>query len=101
MASRLDHESTARGQARLSGAAEPRIGRSIFLRRAARQPGVLVGYFLGGFFLGVVYRFVFDEPAERELANYLRSGLHGVGLGLTIWAVQTAFAARAPLGAAL
>ena len=54
-----------------------------------------------GFVGGLAYRFLLDEPAERDLANFLRSGLHGVGLFLTVWAVQTATGARSPLGAAL
>jgi hypothetical protein len=44
-----------------------------------------------------------DPAGERDLANYLRSGFHGAGLGLAVWAVQTAFAAsaRSSFGAAL
>ncbi len=101
MMSRLDHEIKARGPAKLAGAAESAIGRSVFRRIAARQSGVLVGYLLAGFVGGLAYRLLHDEPAERDLANFLRSGLHGVGLFLTVWAVQAATGARSPLGAAL
>ena len=101
MASRLNHESRAQRRTELAGAAERWIGRSNFVRTALRQPGVLVGYLTAGFVGGLAYRFLLDEPAERDLTNYLRSGLHGVGLFLTVWAAQTATGARSPLGAAL
>jgi adenylate cyclase len=41
-----------------------------------------------GFAVGIGYRFFVDNADERELANYLRSGLHGVGIALAGWAVQ-------------
>jgi class 3 adenylate cyclase len=42
-------------------------------------------------------------PEERELGNFLRSGVHGVGIILTVWIVLTAFdvGARSRFGAAL
>ncbi len=101
MTSHLDHESKAPGSARLAGAAERGIGRSVFLRAATRQSGLFVAYLLSGFVVGLTYRYLFDPPAQRDLANYLRSGLHGVGFAGTIWAVQTALGARSRLGAAL
>ena len=101
MTPRLDHESTAATPARLADAAEVGIGGSIFLRRATQRSGVFALYLLGGVVVGLAYRFLLDEPAERDLANYLRSGVHGAGLGLTVWALQTAFSLRSPLGAAL
>jgi class 3 adenylate cyclase len=103
MASRLDHESRAPGQAKLAGAAEPGIGRSIFLRTAARQAGFVAAALVGGFVVGVAYRAIFDLPDERTLANFLRSGFHGVGIALTVWTVQTGFAsgAQSRLGASL
>jgi len=86
-----------------SGAEEREIGRSIFLRRAARETGFIAASLLAGFVLGVGYRIAFDPSDERTLAYMLRSGLHGVGLALTVWTVQTVFAsgARSRLGAAL
>lgn len=78
-------------------------GRSIFVRYAARRPGLLVAFLVIGFIVGIVYRLVMDPSAERDLANYLRSGMHGVGLALVIWAVRIGFAstARSSFGAAL
>ena len=75
----------------------------IFLRRAARQSGVLVATVIAGFISGLAYRAIFDLSDERDIANYLRSGFHGVGIFLTVWAVQAAFAssARSRLGSAL
>ena len=55
---------------------------------------------LGGFVAGVAYRILMDPAEERTLANFLRSGIHGVGITLTVWLVQTGFAsgARSRLG---
>lgn len=56
-----------------------------------------------GFIVGVGHRFFLDDASERELANYIRSGLHGSGIALTGWIVQKAFAAKvhSPIGSAL
>ena len=80
-----------------------KIGRSIFLRRAARQRGFIVVSLISGFVLGVAYRFLFDAADERTLAYFLRSGFHGAGMALTVWTVQNGFAlgARSRLGSVL
>ena len=77
--------------------------RAAILRRAARQFGLIWTVALVGFAVGVGYRLWFNPPDERDLANFLRSGLHGVGIGLTVWTVLTALDlnARSPFGAAL
>jgi adenylate cyclase len=56
-----------------------------------------------GFIVGVGLRLFVDDAAERELANYVRSGLHGSGIAFAAWFVQGSFAARAhsSVGAAL
>jgi class 3 adenylate cyclase len=56
-----------------------------------------------GFIVGIAYRRLTDPATGRDLANYLRSGLHGVGLALALWAVRMWFAssAQSSLGAAL
>jgi class 3 adenylate cyclase len=94
-----DHERTAAG----GGAEEREIGRSIFLRHAVRRPGFLVASLIIGFVVGLAYRATFDDADSRDVANYLRSGFHGVGIAWAGWAVQTGFAsgARSRLGAAL
>jgi len=86
-----------------AGAEERKVGRSIFLRRAARETGFIAASLLVGFAAGVAYRFVFDPAGERALPNFLRSGLEGAGIALTVWTVQTMFAAgaRSRLGSAL
>jgi len=86
-----------------AGAEERKVGRSIFLRRAARETGFIGASLLVGFAAGVAYRFVFDQTDERTLPNFLRSGLEGAGIALTVWTVQTMFAAgaRSRLGSAL
>jgi hypothetical protein len=78
-------------------------GRSMFPRRVLRRPGFLAASLLLGFVVGLAYRSIFDEADSRDLANYLRSGVHGVGIAWAGWAVQTGFAtsARSRLGAML
>ena len=41
-----------------------------------------------GFSVGIAYRYFIDYASEGDLANYFRSGLHGVGIGLAAWVVQ-------------
>jgi class 3 adenylate cyclase len=56
-----------------------------------------------GFAGGIAFRALIDDPAERDVANFVRSGLHGGGVALAGWLVQIGFAsnARSSLGAAL
>ena len=58
---------------------------------------------LVGFIVGVGLRLSIDDAAERELANFVRSGLHGSGIAFAGWIVQGSFAAKAhsSVGAAL
>ena len=35
---------------------------------------------LTAFAIGVAYRYVWDDPSEASFANYMRSGVHGMGL---------------------
>jgi adenylate cyclase len=46
------------------------------------------------FAMGVAYRYFFDDPGEARLANYMRSGLHAVGLTLAGWIVHVLFTSR-------
>ncbi len=77
-------------------------GLSSFLRGAARRRSLTL-VIVVGFAFGVAYRAAFNGADERTLGNFLLSGIHGVGLALTIVAVQTGFAlgARSRLGPAL
>ncbi len=88
---------------RLASAFDARIGGSVLLRRAAQQRGWVIAAVLVGFAIGLAYRGMVDEPAERNFGMFLRSGLHGVGIALTVWTVQNVFAsaAQSRLGAAL
>jgi class 3 adenylate cyclase len=56
-----------------------------------------------GFVVGMVVRYLLDDAAERDVANYLRSGLHGAGIAFAAWLVQDFFSAQAhtSIGAAL
>ena len=47
-----------------------------------------------GLLAGGVYRYFVDDPGEATLANYLRSGVHGMGLALSGWAVHLYFTSR-------
>ena len=49
-----------------------------------------VGGLLGGF----VYRYLVDDAIEATALNYLRSGLHGMGVTLAGWAVHLYFTSR-------
>jgi adenylate cyclase len=47
-----------------------------------------------GLVFGVVYRYLFDLAEERELANYVRSSIHGAGITTAAWIVQLYFTSR-------
>jgi len=47
-----------------------------------------------GFVFGAGFRYVFNSPEEANIANYLRSSLHGAGLGLSGWAAHLYFTSR-------
>lgn len=98
-----EQDGAVSGAAAGLGAPGYRSGRSIFVRYAARRPGLLVAFLVIGFIVGIAYRLLMDPSAERDLANYFRSGFHGVGLALAIWVVRTGFAStgRSTFGAAL
>jgi class 3 adenylate cyclase len=74
-----------------------------FLRYATRHPGSLIASLITGLIAGVAYRSFVDAPDTRDLANHLRSGLHGIGIALAGWSVQAWFASgvRSRLGLAL
>ena len=76
---------------------------ALFRRYAIRRVGLLIWFLASGFAIGVAYRYFVDLPAEREMSNYLRSGVHGMGVAFVGWTVQTAFAsiARGALGTRL
>ena len=89
-----------------AASAAPALSRGLgaaMLRRAARQPRLVAASVLAGFAMGVAYRLLFNPPNERDFGNFLRSGLHGVGIGLTVWAVLTALdlGARSGFGASV
>jgi len=49
---------------------------------------------VGGLLGGVAYRYFVNDPSEATIANYLRSGIHGIGLTLSGWAVHLYFTSR-------
>jgi adenylate cyclase len=48
-----------------------------------------------GFTFGILYRYLADDPNQSNIPNYLRSGLHGVGVAATGWAAHLFFNSRA------
>jgi class 3 adenylate cyclase len=60
--------------------------------RRAITPTIVIA--LGGLLGGMGYRYFADLAIEATLANYLRSGLHGVGVTLAGWAVHLYFTSR-------
>ena len=47
-----------------------------------------------GLFGGFAYRYFADKAIEATVANYLRSGLHGMGMTLAGWGVHLYFTSR-------
>src|SRR6476661_7191493 len=47
-----------------------------------------------GLLAGGAYRYFLNGASEATLANYLRSGIHGLGLALSVWAVHLYFTSR-------
>ncbi len=78
-------------------------GTSVFARSARQRSSLLIASLITGLIAGIAYRSLVDKAAERDLANYLRSGLHGIGIALAGWTVQVGFAsiARSSLGVML
>jgi class 3 adenylate cyclase len=91
------------GWAAGAGAGERGVVRSMMQRITERHGRRLAWSSLLGFAVGVSYRLLIDPPNERDFGNILRSGTQGVGLALTVLAVQAGFAsvARTRLGATL
>jgi adenylate cyclase len=75
------------------------------MRYAMQRPRLLPLILIAaiGMIAGIAFRYWIDQTAERDLANYMRSGLHGVGIALAAWTVQTFLAsnAQSSVGAAL
>lgn len=47
-----------------------------------------------GFLSGLAYRYFFDLPIEASVPNYLRSGLHSLGITLAGWGAHNYFTSR-------
>ncbi|KRR01569.1 hypothetical protein CQ12_31045 [Bradyrhizobium jicamae] len=55
-------------------------------------PTVVIAGF--GMLFGMTFRYFLDDPLEATVANYLRSGFHGMGVALAGWATHLYFASR-------
>ena len=53
-----------------------------------------IAVFVIGLLAGCTYRYFADDPHEGTVTNYLRSGIHGMGLALSGWAVHLYFTSR-------
>ena len=60
--------------------------------RRAIMPTVFLAVF--GLLGGLAYRYFVDDPMEASVANYLRSGLHGMGVTLAGWGAHLYFTSR-------
>jgi len=60
--------------------------------RRAINPTIVIA--VSGFLSGMVYRNFFDLPIEASVFNYLRSGLHAMGIALAGWGVHLYFTSR-------
>jgi hypothetical protein len=49
----------------------------------------------GGLAFGMVYRCFLDDPSEASVANYLRSGVHGMSVAVVGWGANRYFNLRA------
>jgi len=47
-----------------------------------------------GMMFGMILRYLVDTPLEASVANYLRSGLHGMGVALAGWSTHLYFVSR-------
>jgi adenylate cyclase len=56
------------------------------------RPWIVLAAF--GLLAGCAYRYFADPSDETTLANYVRSGFHGMGLTLSGWAVHVYFTSR-------
>jgi class 3 adenylate cyclase len=53
-----------------------------------------IGVAFVGLLAGIAYRYLLDDPSEANAANYLRSGVHGMGLALSGWTVHLYFTSQ-------
>jgi class 3 adenylate cyclase len=68
-----------------------------------RHLGFLAGVLLAAVAIGTAYRYLFDPLDSRTSANYVRSGLHALGLACCGWLAYLMFdaAPRSPVAGAL
>ena len=78
--------------------------RGMILKAVQRHLGFTSMLMVCGFAIGLLFRYLFDDPQQRYFGYYVRSGVHGVGLALVGWAAHVGFGAllqerfqRAPL----
>jgi class 3 adenylate cyclase len=60
--------------------------------RRAINPTIVIA--VSAFLSGMAYRYFFDLPIEASVLNYLRSGLHAMGIALAGWGVHLYFTSR-------
>jgi adenylate cyclase len=60
--------------------------------RRLSTPTIIVA--IAGLTFGLAYRYLADNPSEGSIANYVRSGLHGIGIAATGWGAHLYFNSR-------
>jgi hypothetical protein len=60
--------------------------------RRSLAPWIILAVF--GLVAGGAYRYFADDSSDATFVNYLRSGIHGMGLALSGWAVHLYFTSR-------
>ena len=60
--------------------------------RRLSTPTIIVA--ITGLAFGLAYRYLADNPSEGTIANYARSGLHGMGIAATGWGAHLYFNSR-------
>jgi class 3 adenylate cyclase len=60
--------------------------------RRLSTPTIIIA--ITGLAFGLAYRYLADNPSEGSIANYVRSGLHGIGIAATGWGAHLYFNSR-------
>jgi adenylate cyclase len=60
--------------------------------RRLSTPTIIIA--IAGLTFGLAYRYLADNPSEGSIANYVRSGVHGIGIAATGWGAHLYFNSR-------
>ena len=75
---------------KVPGEAEAMVAvRGMILKAVQRHIGFSSILLVCGFAIGLLFRYLFDDPQQRHFGYYVRSGVHGVVLALVGWAAMS------------